>query len=178
LNIFGPYYNINHVSVSAATVYDLTTDGYESIVEGKKLFDDGQYDQASLYYWRAVLLQGSSSNKYTVEEAFQGFMSCYQVQDRAVDGLLFIAKESMQRKQKEMAIQYVNQALMLEPDNKEALFLKERFETGGAMGQSEQQPIKKRKQRDNKFQPEWGTPGEERRKTKQKQYSLFVSIYS
>ena len=160
LNIFGSSNNNSRtVVVSAAgTVYDLTTDGLESIQEGKKLFDDAQYDEASLYYWRAVLLHGSSANKYALEEAFQGFMSCYQIQDRAVDGLLFIAKESMQRKQKEMAIQYVNQALMLEPDNKEAKFLKERFETGGAMGQSEQQPIKKRKQRDNKFQPEWGTP--------------------
>jgi Glycosyl transferase family 41/Tetratricopeptide repeat len=147
------------VMVQADSVFSLTTDGPESMVEGKKLYESGEYDQAALYFWRAVLLQSSNPSEYTVEEAYQGFMGCYAVQDRMVDGFLFIAKESMQRKQKEMALQYIDQALMLEPDNKEALFLKERFETGGAMGSGQhQQPIKKRKERDNKFQPQWGTP--------------------
>lgn len=143
---------------AADSVFSLTTDGPESLVEGKKLYEGGDYDQAALYYWRAVLLQSGNPSAYTVEEAYQGFMGCYAVQDRMVDGFLFIAKESMQRKQKEMALQYIDQALMLEPDNKEALFLKERFETGGAMGGEQQPPIKKRKERDNKFQPAWGTP--------------------
>jgi protein O-GlcNAc transferase len=151
--------NFGVVLVSGqSSIHELTTDGPASMAEGQKLFDDGDYDNASLYFWRAVLLQGTSNNQYTVESAFQGFMSCYQIQNRAVDGLLFIAKESMQRKQKDMAIQYVDQALMLEPDNKEALFLKERFETGGAMGSGNAPPVKKRKERDNKFQPQWGTP--------------------
>ncbi|KAL3910860.1 MAG: hypothetical protein SGARI_001923, partial [Bacillariaceae sp.] len=144
---------------AADTVHELSTDGPESIVEGKKLFEEGDYDQAALYYWRAVLLQSGSANQYSVEEAFQGFMTCYAVQDRAVDGFLFIAKESMQRKQKEMALQYVEQALAIDPEHKEALFLKERFQTGGAMGLGNSQPqVKKRKERDNKFQPQWGTP--------------------
>jgi tetratricopeptide (TPR) repeat protein len=110
--------------------------------------------EAALYYWRAVLLQAESSGKYTVEEAFQGFIGCYAIQDRAVDGFLFIAKEVMARKQKDVAIQYINQALAIEPDNKEAIALKQRFETGGALGAGEI----KGKKRENKFQPQWGTP--------------------
>ncbi|KAG7348948.1 glycosyl transferase family 41 protein [Nitzschia inconspicua] len=147
------------VPIQADSVFSLTTDGPESLIQGKKLYEEGDYDRAALYFWRAVLLQSSSPSEYTVEEAYQGFMGCFAVQDRMVDGFLFIAKESMQRKQKEMALQYIDQALLLEPDNKEALFLKERFETGGAMGSGQHvPPIKKRKERDNKFQPQWGTP--------------------
>jgi protein O-GlcNAc transferase len=147
------------VAASATSIHELTTDGPESIQEGKKRYEQGDYDQAALYYWRAVLLQSASDDRYTVEEAFSGFMGCYAVQDRTVDGLLFIAKESMQRRQKEMALQYIEQALALEPDNTEALFLKDRFETGGAMGSTTtKHAVKRRKERDNKFQPQWGTP--------------------
>jgi tetratricopeptide (TPR) repeat protein len=141
--------------VLADSVFHLTTTGPESMEEGRRLFGEGSYDDAALYFWRAVLLQERNPDRYTVEEAFQGFIGCYAVQDRTADGFLFIAKESMQRKQKEMALQYVDQALALEPDNKEALFLKERFETGGAVGVGDKV---KRKPRENKFQPQWGTP--------------------
>ena len=97
--------------VAADSVYHLTSDGTTSLAEGKKQYQVGNYDQAALYYWRAVLLQASNSDKYTVEEAFQGFLGCYTIRDRTVDGFLFIAKEVMARKQKEMALQYIDQAL-------------------------------------------------------------------
>ena len=42
----------------------------------------------------------------------------------------------------------------IEPDNKQALALRVRFESGGAAGASSD--VKKKK-RDNKFQPQWGT---------------------
>lgn len=97
--------------VAADSVYHLTSGGPESLAEGRKLYQTGNYDKAALYYWRAVLLQANNSDKYTVEEAFQGFLGCYAIQDRTVDGFLFIAKEVIARKQKDMAIQYIDQAL-------------------------------------------------------------------
>lgn len=138
---------------AADSVASLTTNGPESLKEGRRLFEAGDYNRAALYYWRAVLFQEQNRDAYTVEESFQGFIGCYAVQGRTADGFLFIAKESMQRKQKEMALQYIEQALALEPDNQEALHLKERFEAGG-----QGLPVGKRKERQNKFQPNYGTP--------------------
>ena len=106
LLVISPVHN-----VAADSVNHLTSDGPESLSKGKALFQSGEYDDAALFYWRAVLLQASHPDKYSVDEAFQGFMSCYAVQDRTVDGFLFIAKEVMARKQKDMALQYINQAL-------------------------------------------------------------------
>ena len=117
------------------------------------LVAEGDYEQAALYYWRAVLFQEQNKDQYTVEEVFQGFISCYSVRGKTADGFIFIAKESMQRKQKEMAIQYIQQALAIEPDNKEALMLRDRFQSA-----SEGLPVGKRKERENKFQPQYGTP--------------------
>lgn len=147
--VVSPIYN-----VVADSVHHLTSDGPASLVEGKKLYLEGNYEQAALFYWRAVLLQANTPEKYTVEEVFQGFLGCYAIQDRTVDGFLFIAKEVMARKQKDMALQYIDQALAIEPENKDALALKERFESGGASGTG----LKQTKTRENKFQPQWGTP--------------------
>jgi hypothetical protein len=97
--------------VSADSVAHMTTNGPESLANGQKLFTGGDYDEAALFYWRAVLLQANTPEKYTVSEAFEGFLTCYAVQGRAVDGFLFIARESMSRKQKDMALQYIDQAL-------------------------------------------------------------------
>jgi len=141
--------------VAADSVYHLTSDGPESLAKGKGLYQDGNYDDAALFYWRAVLLQANSPGKYSVEEAFQGFLGCYAIRDRTVDGFLFIAKEVMARKQKDMALQYIDQALAIEPGNKEALALKARIESGGASGADK---VKRKKERENKFQPQWGTP--------------------
>jgi len=97
--------------VAGDAVLHLTTDGPKSLSEGRRLYQEKNYDEAALYYWRAVLFQANNPDKYTVEEAFQGFLGCYAVQNRSVDGFLFIAKEVMERKQKDMALQYIDQAL-------------------------------------------------------------------
>ena len=98
-------------NVAADAVYHLTSDGPESLAKGKELYEEGSYDNAALFYWRAVLLQAKTPGKYTVEEAFQGFIGCYAIRGKTVDGFLFIAKESMARKQKNVALQYIDQAL-------------------------------------------------------------------
>jgi len=120
--------------VAADSVAHMTSDGPESLAKGQELFIRGNYDEAALFYWRAVLLQANTPEKYTVDESFQGFLGCYAVRGRTVDGFLFIARESMARKQKDMALQYIDQALTLEPENKDALTLRERIESGGTSG--------------------------------------------
>ena len=93
------------------SVQQLTSDGPESLARGTELYEQGSYDDAALFYWRAVLLQGDNPGIYTLEEAFQGFISCYAIRDKTVDGFLFIAKESMMRNQKDVALSYIDQAL-------------------------------------------------------------------
>mmetsp|Transcript_9801 Transcript_9801/g.20784 ORF Transcript_9801/g.20784 Transcript_9801/m.20784 type:complete len:809 (+) Transcript_9801:110-2536(+) len=145
-----PIYN-----VAADAVMHLHTNGPESLSEAKLLFQTGDYDEAALYYWRAVLLQGDSNGEYTVDEVFQGFLSCYAIRNKTVDGFLFIAREVMARKQKDMALAYIDQALTIEPGNQEALALRERIKSGGASGAGK---VIQPKKRENKFQPQWGTP--------------------
>ena len=89
------------------SVYTLTTNGEESYNKGKDLFDEGSYMLASRYFWRAVLLQANSDKSYTVEEAYSSFMQCYAVLDKAVDGFVFVADESFNRGQKDMAEKYL-----------------------------------------------------------------------
>ena len=140
------------------TVYTLTTDGPQSIQEGDRLFDRGEYDQASLYFWRAVLFQANHANDYAVEDAYRKFMQCYAVQGRTEDGFVYIAKESMQRDQKEMAIQYIEQALSMDPAHPEALALKDKLEgrvpPPSGRASADAAAFKKR---DNKFQARYGT---------------------
>ena len=141
-------------SSAVESVYSLTTTGFESLKRGQELFGSGEFESASVYFWRAVLMQQQHAADYTLEEAFSGFIQCYAVQGRTADGYLYIAKESMQRGQKELAFQYLEQALALEPDHEEALRLKDRFSGAGA-GSDTPQP---KKERTNKFQPQFGTP--------------------
>jgi protein O-GlcNAc transferase len=141
------------------TVYTLTTNGPESMEEGSKLFEEGNYDQAALYFWRAVLFQEKHSNEYTVEDAYSQFMNCFAIQGRTADGFVFIAMESMQRNQPKMAGQYVEQALSIDPAHPEALALKDKLEgtttqTRSVNHNSDSTSFKKR---DNKFQPRYGT---------------------
>jgi protein O-GlcNAc transferase len=154
---------------SVDTVYTLTTDGPDSLEEGHALFGAGQYDRASLYFWRAVLLQ-SQTPTYSVEDAFSGFMQCYAVQDRTPDGFVYIASESFQRGQTEMATKYLEQALSMDPYHEGALQAQARFSgvaaptaddgagAGGGAGVGADSDPLKRKKRDNKFQANYGTP--------------------
>jgi tetratricopeptide (TPR) repeat protein len=107
---------------------DLTTDGPASYAKGNQLFQESKWLDASMYYWRAVLLQQQAYNAYTVQQAFSGFMECYIVQDKVADGHMFIARESMQKGQVEMSRNHLEQALLADPENIEALELKARFE--------------------------------------------------
>mmetsp|Transcript_64687 Transcript_64687/g.131552 ORF Transcript_64687/g.131552 Transcript_64687/m.131552 type:complete len:825 (+) Transcript_64687:183-2657(+) len=141
--------------VSADSVDHLTTNGPDSFAKGERLFEDGQYEEAALYFWRAVLLQANHPDSYSVESVFQKFIGCYAIRDRVVDGFLFIAKETLLRNQRDMAVAYINQALSIEPNNNEAIALKKRIENDGAhVGEQVVEP----KKRENKFQPQWGTP--------------------
>eukprot|EP00980_Cylindrotheca_fusiformis_P017588 scaffold5517_cov135-Cylindrotheca_fusiformis.AAC.18 len=135
------------------TPYTITQDGPTSLEEGKKLFAEGKYDKAAIYFWRAVLLQEQNADVYSVEDAFSGFLQSYSVQGRAADGFVYIAKESMQRNQKEMAQTYLQQALAIDPNNEDALELQHKL-SGGAKDRKSRGKTKKR---ENKFQPNYGT---------------------
>lgn len=145
-------------SYELETPYTITKDGPDSLQEGKRLFDERNYDKAAIYFWRAVLLQEQNADAYSVEDAFSGFLQSYSVQDRAADGFVYIAKESMQRNQKEMAETYLQQALSIDPNNEDALQLQQKLSGGGRKSKSKG----KNKIRENKFQPNYGTPEADR----------------
>jgi tetratricopeptide (TPR) repeat protein len=146
---------------SSEAVYSLTTDGPQSFKEGKKLFGEEEYEDASMYFWRAVLLQAQSSDSYTVEEAFTSFMQCYAILGRTADGFVFIAKESIQRGQIEMGAKYLEQALEFDPTHAEAREVQSKLESqsqgGGRVDPSSFTNVN-RKERTSKFQPGFGTP--------------------
>jgi protein O-GlcNAc transferase len=89
-----------------------------------------------------------------VEDAFSSFMQCYAIQDKTEEGFVYIAKESMQRGQKEMALKYLEQALSIDPTNKDALELQARF-TGKALYDVD--IPKPKRERSNKFQAQFGS---------------------
>jgi tetratricopeptide (TPR) repeat protein len=151
-------------SYELQTPYTITKDGPDSLEEGKRLFAEGNYDKAASYFWRAVLLQEQNADAYTVEDAFSGFIQTYSVQDRTADGFVYIAKESMQRGQKEMAQTYLTQALSIDPDNEDALELQQKFAGGGSSGGRDRKSARRNtnKKRENKFQPNYGTPEADR----------------
>ena len=147
-------------SQANTSAYTLDTNGPESLKRGKELFQQGQWEEAARYYWRAVLLQEQSGKVYTVEEAFGGFMQCYIVQDRPADGFIFIAKESWQRGQKAMAQKYLDQALEVDPSNEDGLALQKMM--AGGMGYAAHHEYQRpKKDRTNKFQPLYGSAEDE-----------------
>jgi len=105
----------------------IDTNGYSNLQQGTRLFQQGQYDQASNYLWRAVLLHSQNEHSssyinngvdvddrppsYTVDEAFAPFLQCYLRLHKLVDGLVFISAESFARGQFEMGELYLRQAL-------------------------------------------------------------------
>ena len=142
------------------TPYTLTTDGAASLAEGQRLFAEGNYERAAIYFWRAVLFQEQSGGAYSVEDCFTGFIQSYAVQDRAADGFVYIAKESFQRGQKDMATTYLQQALSIDPDNEGGLELQQKMEGGPITDRSRK--VGSKKKRENKFQPNYGTPEADR----------------
>ena len=105
------------------------SNGADSLVQGRQLFQSGQYEEAAPYFWRAVLLHGeqteppSSATHYTVEDAFGLFLQCYSIRDRTADGFVFVATESVRRGQVDMANTYVKTALEVDPNHSGALEL-------------------------------------------------------
>jgi tetratricopeptide (TPR) repeat protein len=162
------------------TPYTITADGLESLKEGQKLFAEEKYEKAAIYFWRAVLLQEQSGEAYAVEDAFTPFVQSYAVQDRTADAFVYIAKESWQRGQKDMAKTYLQQALSIDSSNGDALALLEKFE-GGGTSKSRSSSKASRKKRENPFQPNYGTPEADRPlddKSPEELYSYGATLFS
>ena len=104
-------------------------DGPRALKEGERLFSEQRYDEAATELWKAVVLHGQTppDRQYDVQQVFSMFMKCYVIQDKAVDGLVFVASESFQRNQDTMGKQYLQQALTLDPNHEGALQLQKRY---------------------------------------------------
>lgn len=109
-------------------------DGPSCVQKGKELYQNADYDNAALEFWKAVLLheQTPPDKKYNVQEVFQLFMQCYIVQGRMADGFAFVAAESFQRGQREMGESYLQQALAVDPQNTAARAVQREFQAGAA----------------------------------------------
>jgi len=109
-------------------------DGLAAFRLGKRLLqEEKKYAEASQELWKSVLLHSSSSSQssqqkeYDVQEAFTLFMQCYVLQDKLVDGLAFVSIESFRRGQREMGINYLNQALSIDPEHEGALLIQKEY---------------------------------------------------
>ena len=103
-------------------------DGPVNLQEGQRLFQLGNYNDAAAYLWRAVVLHPKSvKNKdlYQVDDAFKPFLQCYLLQNRLVDGFVFIATESYMRGQNDMGDLYLGQALERDAGHAAALELQQ-----------------------------------------------------
>ncbi len=105
-----------------------------SVEEGRRLFKEGKYQQASNHFWQAILFHADSKaqsvqqqqqqqQSYTVQDAFEPFLECYQRTSSILDAYLFIAKESIQRVQLDIAQVYIDQVLKVDSMNEQALNL-------------------------------------------------------
>eukprot|EP00526_Cylindrotheca_closterium_P004303 CAMPEP_0113654424 /NCGR_PEP_ID=MMETSP0017_2-20120614/29149_1 /TAXON_ID=2856 /ORGANISM="Cylindrotheca closterium" /LENGTH=805 /DNA_ID=CAMNT_0000567571 /DNA_START=29 /DNA_END=2446 /DNA_ORIENTATION=- /assembly_acc=CAM_ASM_000147 len=165
------------VAYELETPYSITLEGPDALAEGQRLFAEGNFDRAAIYFWRAVLLQEQNADAYSVEDAFTGFIQSYSVQDRTADGFVYIAKESLHRGQKEMAETYLQQALAIDSNNEGALELQRKLKGGGR----EKVDNSRRKKRENKFQPNYGTPEADRPldgKTPEELYEYGSTLFS
>ena len=107
-------------------------DGPANLKEGQRLFQLGKYDDASAYLWRAVVLHTHNENHklYQVDDAFTPFLQCYLMQDKIVDGLVFVAAESYLRGQDRMGELYLGQALERDGSHGYAVELKQLIDDG------------------------------------------------
>ena len=92
--------------------------------QGQRLFAQQRYDEASLEFWKAVLLHDGS---YDVQAVFAQFLKCYAVQNRVGDGLAFVASESFKRGQRDMGERYLGEALQVDPQNALARQVQQEF---------------------------------------------------
>jgi len=122
-------------------------DGPANLAEGQRLFNLKQYNKASTYLWRAVILHSSTPNNkqeaYKVDDAFTPFLQCYLYQNKVVDGLTFIAAESYMRDQISLGELYLKQALERDGSHLYALKLKHITDDSVSVGDGDWQ-VKKR----------------------------------
>eukprot|EP00804_Cyclotella_cryptica_P015203 CCRYP_000736-RC/>CCRYP_000736-RC protein AED:0.03 eAED:0.03 QI:41/1/1/1/1/1/3/486/927 len=110
--------------------FDASTDGHANLREGSRLFQLKRYNEASAFLWRAVLLKERAGDQYTVDEAFTPFLQCYLLENKIVDGLVFISAESFSRGQNQMGEMYLKQALERDARHEGAIRLKELMHVG------------------------------------------------
>lgn len=140
------------------TISDI--DGLANLEEGDRLLLQQDYDRAAFHFWRAVMLQSATPDKYTVEEAFQPFLRCFAIQGRTADGFVFIAEQSFGRKQEKMGKMYLQQALAVDPNHEEALLLQQQIEMMEGTGSSGGTPAASSSQEEEKDEFEGKTPEE------------------
>ena len=104
-------------------------DGPAAYNLAEQLFQAADFDEAAAEYWKAVIWhdQTPPANRYDVQNAFQQFLQCYMIQGKLADGMAFVALESFRRGQTQMGETYLQQALQIDPNNKDALFVKQEF---------------------------------------------------
>jgi protein O-GlcNAc transferase len=94
---------------------------------GLELFQAKKYDEAAKELWQAVIFHAQTSESYNVQEVFHAFLQCYALQNKLVEGFLYVAEQSFLRGQKDMGTTYVEQALQVDPNNLDALRLQKRY---------------------------------------------------
>ena len=104
-------------------------DGPTSYARGQELFQQGDYDDAAMELWKAVLLHGDTppERQYNVPEVFQMFMRCYSIQGKTADGFAFVASESFRRGQIDMGKSYLEQAFSVDATNANAKAVRNEF---------------------------------------------------
>jgi tetratricopeptide (TPR) repeat protein len=107
-------------------------DGPANYAEGKRLFQESSFEMAAMHLWRALLMQAQNKEAYPVEVVFQEFLQCFVQLGRVVDGLTYVAQESISRGQYSMGKMYLAQALEMDPNHEEAQLLKKQLMAMGA----------------------------------------------
>lgn len=107
----------NQMKANLVTDFD---SGQKSYEQALIFYEEKDYLNASNLFWRALLLYSKNEADYTIEQAFQLFMSCYRKEDRLADGYAFIADEYLQREAFQESKDYAEMALKVDRKNKEA----------------------------------------------------------
>lgn len=106
-----------------------TLDGPASYARGQELYQQGDFDDAAMELWKAVLLHGNTppEQQYSVPDVFQMFMQCYSIQGKTADGFAFVASESFRRGQIDMGKSYLEQAFAVDAKSAAAKAVRNEF---------------------------------------------------
>jgi len=117
--------------VSAVQI--IAEDSLTNIQEGQRLFKIGSHDEAANHFWSAILKYEKTFQsigvEHSLQDIFHSFLQCFAVRDRIIDGFIYVGRESLMRKQPNMAETYINEALKIDSENKEALALQRALKT-------------------------------------------------